>query len=309
MNAQQLQAQVNKSVEEQIKVFPCNNLRASNIGHPCPRYLYLLIKHWDEQTPHGATLQSIFNLGNKIEEFAIQTLKDAGFEVVTPTGNFKIQLRNGIVTGREDVRIKDRETGELIPTEIKGLNAMDWEKLNCMEDFLTSRKPHIRGYVAQLQVYLLKFEKPAGLFLLVNKQTGQLKFIDIPLDYDYAESVLSRGEYIYDCLADKTGNTIPDGCDDMATCQNCSLSHICTAPHNPVEADIDDGTIEEIIDRRESFREAKKHFEEADAELKSALGSKQKVITGKYLITANVISKKEYTVPAREERRIKVQRL
>ena len=67
LTAQMIQQGVRTEVESRIKVYPCNNLRASNIGHPCERYLYLLIKHWDEQEPHDYGLQNIFDLGNSIE--------------------------------------------------------------------------------------------------------------------------------------------------------------------------------------------------------------------------------------------------
>ena len=59
LSAQSIQAAIRNEVENRIKVYPCNNLRASNIGHPCERYLYLLIRHWDEQEPHDYGLQNL----------------------------------------------------------------------------------------------------------------------------------------------------------------------------------------------------------------------------------------------------------
>lgn len=310
MNAQDIQNGIDSFVESEIKVFPCHNLRASNLGHPCSRYLMLLIQHWDEVAPHNSTLQNIFDLGNSIEDYTIQKLKDAGFEITTPVQrSWKVEVKGGIITGRQDCMIKDTDDGQMYPVEIKGLAAQEWEKLNSVEDFFGSKKYYVRGYPAQLLTYMLHFSRERGYFVLTNKATGQIKVIQFDFDYEKGEEYLSKAERIYECINDPTGESLAESCDDMTVCQNCGLAHICTAPHNPTEADIDDGTIEEIIDRRESFREAKNAFEEANEELKSAMASKERVITGKYLITTSVIQKKEYTVPAREERRVKVQRL
>ena len=104
LSAQSIQAAIRNEVENRIKVYPCNNLRASNIGHPCERYLYLLIRHWDEQEPHDYGLQNIFDLGNSIEDYTINKLKAAGLEVITPTQR-SWKVENPLITGREDIRI------------------------------------------------------------------------------------------------------------------------------------------------------------------------------------------------------------
>ena len=96
MTAEQMNAKLFKAKADKITVYPVNNLRASNLGHPCERYLYLLIKHWDEQKPHDVGLQNIFDLGNALEEHTINNIKEAGFEVVTPTvRSWKVDVKGG----------------------------------------------------------------------------------------------------------------------------------------------------------------------------------------------------------------------
>ena len=85
MEIQEMNNKIKENKQSKIKLYPCNNLRASNVGHPCERYLYLSIKNWEDKKLHNETTQCIFDLGNKIEEYVIQTLKDAGFEIITPT--------------------------------------------------------------------------------------------------------------------------------------------------------------------------------------------------------------------------------
>ena len=53
MDAGYISGKISDFVKSEIKVYPCEHLRASNIGHPCERYLYLLIKFWEQQQPQG----------------------------------------------------------------------------------------------------------------------------------------------------------------------------------------------------------------------------------------------------------------
>lgn len=291
MNAQQINERLRKAKQDKIKVYPCNNLRASNLGHPCERYLYLLIKHWDEQRPHDVGLQNIFDLGNTLEEHTINNIKEAGFEVITPTcRSWKIE--NPLVTGREDIRIKD-ENGELLPVEIKGLSPQEWEKLNSVEDFLRSKRYYVRGYPAQLYMYMLHFGKETGFFALTNKLTGQTKFIEVPFDYDYAEGLLQKAERIYAALE---AETPPDPCDDISVCEGCGLQHICGECRRiPADIELDD-VLDELILRREQLAPVKREYESIDKEIKARVGDRPKVITGNFLVTRTSFTKKAYTV-------------
>lgn len=304
MNAEQINAKLFKAKSDKIKIYPCRNLRASNLGHPCERYLFLLIKHWDEQKPHDVGLQNIFDLGNTLEEHTINNIKEAGFEVITPTVR-SWQMKNPFITGREDVRIKD-ENGELLPVEIKGLSPFEFEKLNTVDDFLKSKKAYVRGYPAQLQTYMLYFGKEKGFFALTNKLTGETKFIDMPFDYDYAESLLKKAERIYKALDD---DTPLDACEDISVCENCSLSHICGECRR-VPADIDlDEELDELINRKNELAVYKKQYEEVDKQIKEKVGEREKVITGQYLIQRKSFVKKAFTVPESVQYRINIKRL
>ena len=304
MNANDINKALRESLEKQIKVYPCNNLRASNLGHPCERYLYLLLRHWDEQKPHDVGLQSIFNLGNSIEEYTIENIKRAGFEVITPTvRSWKIE--KPLITGREDIRIKD-ENGELLPVEIKGISPFEFDKLNTVDDFMKSKRSYIRGYPAQLQTYMLYFGKEKGFFALTNKLTGQTKFIEMPFDYEYAESLLQKAERIYKALETEQP---PDACDDISVCEGCSLAHICGECRR-VPADIDlDEELDALIDRKNELAAAKKEYEQVDKEIKARVGERDKVITGQYLITRSSFVKKAFTVPESVQYRVTIKRL
>lgn len=308
LTAQYISERVSEFVKSEIKVYPCNNLRASNIGHPCERYLYLLIKHWDEQQPHDEGLQNIFDFGNSVEAYTIQKLKDSGLEVITPTvRSWKVE--NPFITGREDIRIKDPEDGQLYPAEIKGLSPYEWDRLNTVDDFYNSKRHYVRAYPSQLLVYCWKFEKEKGFFVLTNKLTGALKIIEVPFDWDRADALLKKGERIYAALADPTGKTIPDSCDDISVCENCGLCHLCTASINRPEMDVDDGELEALIDQKTSLKPYVDQHKKLDEQIKKMVGDRERVLAGKYVVTAKTISKQAYTVAARTERRLTVKRL
>lgn len=306
MTAEQMNAKLFKEKADKIKVYPCNNLRASNLGHPCERYLYLLIKHWDEQKPHDVGLQNIFDLGNTLEEHTIKNIKEAGFEIVTPTvRSWKEEVKGGIITGREDIRIKD-ENGELLPVEIKGISPFEFEKLNSVDDFLKSKKAYIQGYPAQLFVYMLKFGKDKGFFALTNKLTGETKFIEVPFDYEYGEKMLQKAERIYQALADEKP---PEACDDISLCEGCALAHICGECRRvPTDIDLDD-ELDELITKKQELAAAKKEYEAVDKEIKKRVGEREKVLTGHYLIERKAFVKQAYTVPESTQYRINIKRL
>lgn len=304
MNAEQINAKLLKAKADKITIYPCRNLRASNLGHPCERYLYLLIKNWQDQKPHDIGLQNIFDLGNTLEEHTIKNIKEAGFEVFTPTVR-SWNIDKPYISGREDIRIKD-ENGELLPVEIKGISPFEYEKLNTIDDFLKSKKAYIKGYPAQLQIYMLHFGKEKGFFALTNKLTGETKFIEMTFDYDYAESLLQKAERIYKALETETP---PEACEDISHCENCSLAHICGSCRR-VPADIDlDEELDELINRKAELAEAKKEYENIDRQIKSKVGEREKVITGEYLIERKSFVKKAFTVPESTQYRINIKRL
>lgn len=306
MTATEVNERLFKAKKEKIAVYPCRNLRASNLGNPCERYLYLLIKNWEEQKPHDVGLQNIFDLGNTLEEHTIKNIKEAGYEVITPTQrSWQLDVKGGIITGREDIRIKD-ENGELLPVEIKGISPFEFDKLNSVDDFLKSKRPYIKGYPAQLFVYMLHFGKEKGFFALTNKLTGETKFIDVPFDYELGEQYLAKAERIYKCLAE---NTLPDTCEDISQCEGCSLAHLCGDMRRiPTDIELDD-ELGDLCKRKEELAAAKKEYEDVDKQIKAKVGEREKVIAGDFLITRKGFVKKAYTVPESTQYKISIKRL
>ena len=192
------------------------------------------------------------------------------------------------------------------PVEVKSISPFEFDKLNCFDDFVNNKKPFIRAYAAQIQLYMYQFAKPYGFFALINKLTGEIKFIRIDLDYEYCEKVLQKAEYINKCLAEKT---MPEACDEIGFCDHCDLQHICgQVKRIPADVELDD-ELENLINRKEELKAAKAEYEAVDKEIKARVGEREKVITGTYLIERKSFVKKEYTVPESTQYRISIKRL
>ena len=246
----------------------------------------------------------MFDLGNTLESHTINNLKEAGYEVITPT-QWSFQIEKPLITGREDLRIKD-ENGELIPVEVKGISPFEFGKLNTVEDFLQSKRYYIRQYPAQLQIYMYHFSKLYSFFALTNKLTGETKMIRMDFDWDMADELLKKAERIYKAIDEKKA---PDAVEDMAMCEGCKLAHICGV-HRGVEPDVElDGGLNDLIAQKYDLKKYVEQYSEVDKAIKSKVGEREKVITGDYLVQRKCIQKKPYTVPERTEYRLQIQRL
>lgn len=305
LDAREINERLREKLQEKCVIYPQRNLRCSSIGHPCWRYVYLSITNWEDRPAPDVGLQGIFQLGNTLEAHVIEKIKEAGYEVITPTRrSFRIDPQG--ITGREDLRIKDPQTGELIPVEVKSVSPVAFDKLNSFADFVNNKAPHIRSYAAQIQLYMLKFGKEYGFFALINKLTGAIKFIRCEFDYDYCEGILQKAEYINDCLEKQTP---PDACDEIGLCERCDLQHICgQCKRSPASFEFD-GELDELIKRKGELSAAVQEHKEVNDLIKSIVGDREKIITGEYLIERKAIEKKPYMVEGRTEYRINIKRL
>ena len=60
-----------ESKEREIKQWPVNSNRASQLGHECVRYHVYERTRWQEKSLHGVGLQMVFDMGREIEEIVL----------------------------------------------------------------------------------------------------------------------------------------------------------------------------------------------------------------------------------------------
>lgn len=283
-----------EKVDAKRKLYPCYVNRASEIGHPCVRYLVHKRLDWKQANKPSIKTQHIFSEGNLHEDDVVSRINAAGYQIILQQQNFTWDTYQ--ISGHIDGKILVSDEVS-IPFEIKGLNPYTWNKLNTQEDFLTAAAWTIK-YYAQLNLYMIMDNKEDGLWLLKNKLTGEIKQVNCKLDYAYTEEIIKKAELVNDFCEKKE---YPDPMKyTNFWCKECTFLHLCT-PDMDFDLGfelLDKKELQEKLERRDELLEASKEFKKLDGELKEDLKGKENVILGDFVIAGKEVSKKEYTVKA-----------
>lgn len=270
-------------MESRRRVFPCRSNRASWMGHPCERKCVYERTAWEQKKVPEMEVQYIFDYGNTIEDMTLRRLRDAGVKVSSQQRDFE-HKETGI-TGHVDGMLDDAGGA---PLEIKGINQFDFEGINSTADMVQSSKPWIRGYPAQLQLYMLLAGKPRGCFLIVNKGTSIPKEIWMDLDLGYCEDLLKKAERINAHVA---AGTVPDRCAyNPELCDRCDFAHICLPPVENREEFLmaQAPEMEAKIARRAELDAGATEYDKLDKEIKTWA----KALTKDFIVCGNWIIKK-----------------
>lgn len=269
---------VNNYMATQIKQWPVVSNRASEVGHSCERYLVFNRTRWQDRSLHSVDLEYIFREGREQEKSTLRLLADADIEVFEQQRPFSWTTHN--ITGSIDGKVMIE--GEAVPLEIKSMHPSIWQKINTLEDMLTSKMDHLRKYPAQLTIYMLCDNKDKALFLFKNKSTGQLKEILMRLDYEYAEELIRKIERVNDSVAK---GVTPAGISWCDTCERCPYRHICIQDAVRTEMQfIDDEEAEEKITRWFELKPSADEYKDLDEWRKERFRGVEKMVIGNYLI-------------------------
>ena len=260
---------IDETKRKKIKSYPCHVNRASNAGQECTRRLVYERVAWDKKLLHDVGLQYIFDEGNRSEEVTMQELNEAGIPVFEGQRSFKYPEatdKENIVTGKIDCTV----TKDAIPLEAKSINPYDFGTISDFESVKNHKKAHIRGYLAQLSVYLFLKEKPEGILLFRDKNSGRYKQINVPLDYELVESVLKRFESVNKHIKE---NTLPERIEDLTTCKNCPFRAECLPDVSFGEGVrlVSDAYLQELIEKRALVEPKASEYDALDKELKELI--------------------------------------
>lgn len=278
-----------ENTARQIKQYPVNSNRASDLGIPCVRYHVLNRTRWEERALHDVGLQMVFNMGNAIEEIVLKELAEAGVKVIEQQRSF--QWKEYQITGHVDGSVLI--DGEAIPMEIKSCSPFVFKAINTIDDLKRGKYGYLRKYPTQLNLYLLMDNKPRGLFLFKDKTSGAIKEIWMDLDYELGEETLKRAESINAHLA---AGTVPDPINDDMWCESCAFAHICLPDHIGKEVEIDTGELATMLDRMEELKAAKKEYEEIEEQVKKAVEGREKILAGNWFIVGKWMEREGFTV-------------
>jgi CRISPR/Cas system-associated exonuclease Cas4 (RecB family) len=225
-----------------------------------------------------------------VEEAALKEIQEAGYTVLEQQRPYtwsRLQL-----TGHIDGKILVGK--KAYPIEIKTINPYDFEKINSVEDLLSSEKFWLRKYPAQLTLYMLLSEEETALLYLKNALTWEPKSIWITLDYDFADELVRKLEDVNKHVRD---NTVPEGINDADICPDCPFFHICLPEIKgeglPIQ---DDQDLIAILEEWESLRPAYTRYQQLDAILKQRLEGVERLMVGNWLITGRWLERKGYVV-------------
>lgn len=291
---------VRRAVEERvvayrrskIKVAPsAANTRASSIGHPCDRFLYYERTSNEQRAPEDERLRAIYDVGDATEAWVLRLLEDAGIRVVQRGRDFLDRLLQ--LSGHVDARLAIPEVGE-VQAEVKSMAPWLFDQVETVADLLGSKKPWLRRYPAQLQAYLYLSAEPLGLFILVNKSTGALRVLPMPIDLGYCEELVRKAERVRDAV---TAGVPPPQIQDRETCASCPF----LAPCGP---DLLAGEglvflaeeVAELLEAREVLKPAKDEWDDVEEALKAAVAKAGEYVAGQWVISAKDTPRRAYAV-------------
>ena len=174
----ELEEKIKKHVVSSASQWPVKSNRASEIGHPCLRHLYLLRTNWKEKSLPNYELLLRFREGNIHEREVLRLFAESGIQVLEQSRGF--YWKEIDTTGHIDAKIVLGDVA--LPAEVKSATSFSFASVNSVEDMLNHKWFYMRKYPAQMTMYLLMDEKEQGVFVFKDKGSGQIKFIPIQLD-------------------------------------------------------------------------------------------------------------------------------
>lgn len=292
-----LVSKLDEQTAKKIKQYPHPNNRASEVGHPCVRFLVLSRLHPELKTLHDVGLQRIFDEGNLHEDAVLRELQGAGFKLVEQQRPFewpKFKL-----SGRIDARIS--LNGALLPLEIKSCspNVFPAIKQTEPEDMVKSKYIWVRRYPAQLLMYMIMSGESTGIILFKNKTTGEKcqKVFELhDENLNYAESILKKLEEVNDLVERKELPPV-EMCEECKGCGFAKTSCFPGQDYGPGFDFIADDVLETKLVRWEETKEAAKEHKELDKELKDHFKGKTAIV-GDFMIESKEHERKNYKVPS-----------
>lgn len=300
---------IEKLKSETWNVSKPSAFHASDAGTLCPRYHYHVRADWQRRPTPPDRVRSILELGKELEGWVIRRLQEAGVQVIM--SQVRMYDADLDISGAVDLLAR-MDNGQEIVIEIKSTSQWAWEKINSYQDLLTSGHWYVR-WAAQLPLYLYLNSLDFGLYLLVNKQTGEIK--EIPVTLDEAMPLLTAVQEVLGEAkrALKTGR-IPapspralNGEPYPALCSECWVRQVGLCPGlepEGVSGDVDmialAEAVSEVIAHRDSARAYDKALEAVKAitaKLAIKNGERRELLAGPGVVRVSSYETSRYDIP------------
>jgi len=294
----QLKGKIDAHLEKDIRDYPRHTNWAGDLGFECDTYHALARIHPELRPTKSLNLIKIFRTGNVYETPNIQLMQNAGLDVVEQARSY--QWREKKISGRIDGKIRVPEIGGLIPLEHKACSPNIFRSVKKMKaegtPLTKAKTPWTRNYPGQLTAYALMDGEEFGCWFFFDKVIGDYFFWILPLDLEYAESLIQRAERANENVEKKTVPQ-PERKEICLTCDFNKTSCFVGQDFGPGFEMLD---AEDLILKLQRWQETKMAFsehEDLDEEIKDLFRGRQAIV-GDFKITSKPCHRKGFVMPA-----------
>lgn len=284
---------VDKLLYARIRPAPRHTHRCSDVGHPCKRYLYYAIRHWDKAAPVTTSLQSVFETGKLLEGHLEKQFNEAAQGCDPPGRIIGWQMANRDpllekyrISGTPDGFLQLELDGKWVTVaviDIKTANPNLFGRYDDLDDLECHRWTSL--YSTQVQMYAFANNLEMGLLAFSNKTSvWQWKLIPVPVDLAYVESVLRKCEEVnlhLDCSEPPKKLNQPFWCKECKFEAECCPALTAEGSEQVINEDPD---LEALVSTRQHLHPFAKDFTKVDKRLKSRLIKGQSVIFTNHMI-------------------------
>lgn len=307
--ALEIEDRYRKWLEGKRRAYTSPHNYASEMGHPCARYLVYKRISGDRFELPDVGLQSIFDQGSHVEKATVAELGELGYEWVWGQRPFKDEARQ--ISGRIDGGISKTHRS-VLPGEIKSMQGTAWQAirpgLGGLRDVLNHRSWFIRKYPVQIGLYLYMSNEPEGILVLRDKWYWRLRITPVPFDMvrGVVEEALTKADVVN---AHVKAGTLPDRIDyDRDICGRCAARMICLPGMTGAGAGfLDDVELVEMLMEYDKLSDYARRHEALKDELKDelnrrmeALGVREAVIGNRFVATLKTIRRKRMQATGEE---------
>lgn len=193
---------------------------ASEVHHPCDRFLTYCRLHWPERKPKPIESLYRFEEGNIKEDFVEDRLKREGFRLILQEK--RLTWDEYEISGRADGIMQFE--GHELPVEIKSISPWFWDTTRTIQQITEHPKFWINKITSQLNLYELFHGQPAG-FLVLATFGKAFRILPHLLDLELGEYDIQTCERVN--AAVKRGDLLPPIKYASDVCGLCDFEHIC----------------------------------------------------------------------------------
>ena len=289
-----------QELSKKIQSYPRNQSILSDISE-CERQMVYAVLDWKSRQLFEVEVQARLEAGNVQEREIVNQLIKMGFEVILSQQPVDVLGKNGKLIARGKIDGMIRFNGKKVPFEIKSMTPNIFNGIKSLDDF--QKKPYLRKYLRQIQMYLFGNNLEEGIFILTDC-LGHIKMLPVYLDYGECEAILLKLERVAESIGKALyPQRIPY---DQSICGWCPFSLICLPDliNKPAELIIDEN-VENAVMRHEELKPLAKEFDDLHEEIKEKFKNVEKAIIGDKFIIQNVPSKRTvYELPEETEKQI-----